>query len=191
MEPRILARGPVEAKHSTPATVACALDLLRLRHFFPCVGAPTASSNAFILHSTTPTFLFILLSLSINTLRSLGPHSSPIYFQEIDQAHVSSPAVPLPSTSPPLPLLHHHIPVYFTLLPQSIDTMGLPVREISPDTMPATLAPAAQQNGDRSNGTRTPAPYSANDNIRRFDAPSGVGSPLQDVLFHNKTRCFV
>lgn len=72
------------------------------------------------------------------------------------------------------------------------NTMGLPVRENSPDTMPSTLSPAAaQQNGDRANGTSTPAPYSANDNIRRFDAPSGVGSPLQDVLFHNKTRCFV
>lgn len=70
--------------------------------------------------------------------------------------------------------------------------MGLSVRENSPDNMPSTLSPAAaQQNGDRANGTSTPAPYSANDNIRRFDAPSGVGSPFQDVLFHNKTRCFV
>ena len=69
--------------------------------------------------------------------------------------------------------------------------MGLPVRESSPDTMPATLAPTAQQNGDRMNGTRTPAPISANDSIRRFGAPSGVGSPLQDMLFHNKSRCFV
>jgi hypothetical protein len=70
--------------------------------------------------------------------------------------------------------------------------MGLPVRENSPDNMPSTLSPAAQQqNGDRANGATTPNPYNANDSIRRFDAPSGVGSPLQDILFHNKTRCFV
>jgi hypothetical protein len=69
--------------------------------------------------------------------------------------------------------------------------MGLPVRENSPDNMPSTLAPAAAQNGDRVNGAATPNPYSANDNIRRFEAPSGVGSPLQEILFHNKTRCFV
>ncbi|KAJ5900559.1 ATP-citrate synthase subunit 1 [Penicillium subrubescens] len=31
----------------------------------------------------------------------------------------------------------------------------------------------------------------ANDNITRFNPPSRVLSPLQNALFHNKTRCFV
>jgi ATP citrate (pro-S)-lyase len=31
----------------------------------------------------------------------------------------------------------------------------------------------------------------ANDNIARFNPPSRVLSPLQNALFHNKTRCFV
>jgi hypothetical protein len=73
--------------------------------------------------------------------------------------------------------------------------MGLPVRENSPDNMPSaqqTQAPLA--NGPPkivANGTATPDAISANDNIRRFDASSRVMSPLQNVLFHNKTRCFV
>lgn len=33
--------------------------------------------------------------------------------------------------------------------------------------------------------------HSANDNIRRFDPPSRVDTPLTHTLFHNKTRCFV
>ncbi|KAF3384552.1 hypothetical protein F1880_003048 [Penicillium rolfsii] len=46
--------------------------------------------------------------------------------------------------------------------------------------MPATsLSPAA-------NGVQN-----ANDNITRFNPPSRVLSPLQNALFHNKTRCFV
>ena len=43
-------------------------------------------------------------------------------------------------------------------------------------------------------GTTTPdseVPMSANDNIRRFEAPSRALSPQQLALFHNKTRCFV
>lgn len=72
--------------------------------------------------------------------------------------------------------------------------MGLPVRENSPDNMPtAQQAQAPQSNGPAkmTNGTSTPAPTNANDNIRRFDPSSRPLSPLQDVLFHNKTRCFV
>lgn len=44
------------------------------------------------------------------------------------------------------------------------------------------------------NGTDTPdsdVPMSANDNIRRFEAPSRALSPQQHALFHGKTRCFV
>lgn len=45
------------------------------------------------------------------------------------------------------------------------------------------------------NGNHTSAddevPMSANDNIRRFEAPSRIPSPLQNALFHNKSRCFV
>lgn len=44
------------------------------------------------------------------------------------------------------------------------------------------------------NGAATPdsdVPMSANDNIRRFGAPSRAMSPSQNALFHNKTRCFV
>lgn len=44
------------------------------------------------------------------------------------------------------------------------------------------------------NGTQTPTPggLSANDNIRRFVAPSRPLSPrAEHTLFHNKTRCFV
>ena len=73
--------------------------------------------------------------------------------------------------------------------------MGLPVREHSPDNMPSAQQPNGPPkltvNGTSANGTSTPEPMSANDNIRRFDNPSRVPSPIQDVLFHNKTRCFV
>lgn len=44
------------------------------------------------------------------------------------------------------------------------------------------------------NGADTPdsdVPMSANDNIRRFEAPSRALSPQQHALFHGKTRCFV
>ena len=41
------------------------------------------------------------------------------------------------------------------------------------------------------NGEKHDAP-SANDNIRRFTAPSRPLSPrAEHTLFHNKTRCFV
>ncbi len=71
--------------------------------------------------------------------------------------------------------------------------MGLQVRDNSPpDNMPS--AQQTLPNGTSkpmSNGTDTPDAISANDNIRRFDASSRLMSPLQNVLFHNKTRCFV
>lgn len=71
--------------------------------------------------------------------------------------------------------------------------MGLPVRENSPTNMPTATqgAPNGVPTLDLPEGTATPQPESANDNIRRFDPPSRVPSPVQSNLFHNKTRCFV
>ena len=74
--------------------------------------------------------------------------------------------------------------------------MGLPVRQETPPTMPSATQGAS--NGvptiDLPDGASTPGsetPFSANDNIRRFEPPSRVPSPAQNNLFHNKTRCFV
>ncbi|PGH17086.1 ATP-citrate synthase subunit 1 [Polytolypa hystricis UAMH7299] len=47
--------------------------------------------------------------------------------------------------------------------------------------MPSTTPLASTANGN----------LSANDNIRRFAAPSRPLTPLEHTLFHNKTRCFV
>lgn len=79
--------------------------------------------------------------------------------------------------------------------------MGLLVREDSPQdspTMPSASGPAPLSNGlpkvnvpDGNNSPGSETPFSANDNIRRFDPPSRVLSPVQHALFHNKTRCFV
>ena len=56
---------------------------------------------------------------------------------------------------------------------------------------PATSTSAPQTNGVQVNGTG-PQRASANDNIRRFDAPSRPLSPrAKHTLFHDKTRCFV
>lgn len=73
--------------------------------------------------------------------------------------------------------------------------MGLRAAADSPPDMPsampsgASLAPA-QPNGV--NGTLTPNNLSADDNIRRFEAPSRTLSPSSArALFHSKTRCFV
>ncbi|KAI9731404.1 MAG: citrate synthase [Cirrosporium novae-zelandiae] len=50
--------------------------------------------------------------------------------------------------------------------------------------------PAPVVNG--ANGTQTPAPLSADDNIARFSAPSRpLSPPAAHTLFHEKTRCFV
>lgn len=46
--------------------------------------------------------------------------------------------------------------------------------------------PSAAPLANTSNGS-----LSANDNIRRFAAPSRPLTPLDHTLFHNKTRCFV
>ena len=63
----------------------------------------------------------------------------------------------------------------------SIRKRGLPVRK-----MPS----ATQSNGV--NGSPAPAGLSANDNIRRFAAPSRpMSPPAEHTLFHGKTRCFV
>jgi hypothetical protein len=55
--------------------------------------------------------------------------------------------------------------------------------------------PSATTNGTTLNGTNGTAPsagLSANDNIRRFAAPSRPLSPrAEHTLFHEKTRCFV
>jgi len=53
--------------------------------------------------------------------------------------------------------------------------------------------PSATQNGaNGTNGAPAPAGLSANDNIRRFAAPSRPLSPrAEHTLFHDKTRCFV
>ncbi len=55
--------------------------------------------------------------------------------------------------------------------------------------------PSATINGAATNGTpavTAPASLSANDNIRRFAAPSRPLSPrAEHTLFHEKTRCFV
>lgn len=78
------------------------------------------------------------------------------------------------------------------------NTMGLPVRENSPENTPSTMPSAT--NGTASvpkidvpngEGADHEAPFSANDNIRRFAPPSRVLTPTQNALFHNKTRCFV
>jgi hypothetical protein len=75
--------------------------------------------------------------------------------------------------------------------------MGLPVRENSPENSPSAMPSATASNGvpkiDVSNGDgeSNGAPFSANDNIRRFAPPSRALSPSQNALFHNKTRCFV
>lgn len=76
--------------------------------------------------------------------------------------------------------------------------MGIPVRENSPTMPSAQDGPAPLSNGvpkiDIPAGTDSPgseAPFSANDNIRRFEAPSRALSPAPHALFHNKTRCFV
>ncbi|OAX77223.1 ATP-citrate synthase subunit 1 [Emergomyces africanus] len=47
--------------------------------------------------------------------------------------------------------------------------------------MPSAAPLASTANGN----------LSANDNIRRFAAPSRPFTPLEHNLFHNKTRCFV
>ncbi|KAK6381428.1 ATP-citrate synthase subunit 1 [Exophiala oligosperma] len=64
--------------------------------------------------------------------------------------------------------------------------------------MPSASGPAPLSNGlpkvnvpDGNNSPGSETPFSANDNIRRFDPPSRVLSPVQHALFHNKTRCFV
>ncbi|KAL9622545.1 MAG: hypothetical protein Q9160_003042 [Pyrenula sp. 1 TL-2023] len=58
--------------------------------------------------------------------------------------------------------------------------------------MPSVAPLATAPNGvNGTSGTSTPGPYSANDNIRRFDPPSRALSPQSQALFHNKTRCFV
>jgi ATP citrate (pro-S)-lyase len=52
--------------------------------------------------------------------------------------------------------------------------------------------PSATTNGATPNGTAPNAGLSANDNIRRFAAPSRPLSPrAEHTLFHDKTRCFV
>jgi hypothetical protein len=52
--------------------------------------------------------------------------------------------------------------------------------------------PSATTNGTTPNGTAPSAGLSANDNIRRFAAPSRPLSPrAEHTLFHDKTRCFV
>ncbi|KAI4172087.1 MAG: hypothetical protein LQ343_003834 [Gyalolechia ehrenbergii] len=68
-------------------------------------------------------------------------------------------------------------------------------------TMPNGAPPAAPTvpmnklvNGDaaKENAPSKPPPSSANDNIRRFGAPSRPLSPrAEHTLFHDKTRCFV
>lgn len=72
--------------------------------------------------------------------------------------------------------------------------MGIKV-ESSPPLNPSQMPSAAPQTNGVSktaNGTSTPNDHiSANDNIRRFEAPSRTLSPLSHTLFHNKTRCFV
>jgi hypothetical protein len=77
----------------------------------------------------------------------------------------------------------------------SLTIMGLRAGADSPPNMPsavpsgATLAPA-QAHGV--NGSATPNNLSADDNIRRFEAPSRTLSPSSaQALFHSKTRCFV
>jgi hypothetical protein len=53
---------------------------------------------------------------------------------------------------------------------------------------------AAPVNGSAPNqaGTSTSEGLSANDNIRRFEAPSrALTPPPSHTLFHPKTRCFV
>lgn len=68
--------------------------------------------------------------------------------------------------------------------------MGIPVRQDSP----TPEMPSASTNGVPQvevNGSSDSAPVSANDNIRRFAAPSRTLSPMQHALFHPKTRCFV
>jgi hypothetical protein len=78
--------------------------------------------------------------------------------------------------------------------------MGLPVRENSPETSPPTMPTATEGKSAKgvpqinvSNGDvdENGAPFSANDNIRRFAPPSRALSPSQEALFHSKTRCFV
>ena len=56
-----------------------------------------------------------------------------------------------------------------------------------PNGTPSVSTSAPQTNG--ANGTANP---SANDNIRRFTAPSRpLSPPAEHTLFHEKTRCFV
>jgi ATP citrate (pro-S)-lyase len=54
------------------------------------------------------------------------------------------------------------------------------------------MAPASAPGTNGVNGSKAGSSLSANDNIRRFAAPSRPLSPLPEhSLFHNKTRCFV
>ncbi|KAF1989489.1 ATP-citrate synthase subunit 1 [Aulographum hederae CBS 113979] len=56
--------------------------------------------------------------------------------------------------------------------------------------MPSAV-PMNGSNGSNSNGL-TPEAASANDNIKRFQAPSRpLSPPAEHMLFHSKTRCFV
>ncbi|KAK0634514.1 ATP-citrate synthase subunit 1 [Bombardia bombarda] len=59
--------------------------------------------------------------------------------------------------------------------------------------MPAAASSNGANGANGTNGTSTPKPnLSANDNIRRFAAPSRPLSPLPShALFNEKTRCFV
>ena len=51
--------------------------------------------------------------------------------------------------------------------------------------------PSATPLANTANGVQSSTGLNVNDNIRRFEPPSRVLSPLNHALFHNKTRCFV
>jgi len=70
--------------------------------------------------------------------------------------------------------------------------MGIPVPADSPRNMPSTMPNSTAPEIRLPNGAPgDDETYSANDNIRRFEAPSRGLSPAQQALFHPKTRCFV
>ena len=135
----------------------------------------------------------------------------PILLQHLHPKHsidlsglISSNSCALPFSTVPFICELHPLPpsLKFNLLPSvyiHTNIMGLragadspPAAEM-PSAMPS-VAPltngAPQSNG--ANGTSTPAHLSADDNIRRFEAPSRSLSPSSaQALFHSKTRCFV
>ena len=73
-------------------------------------------------------------------------------------------------------------------------TLFQPENPDSPATMPSAV-PVANGTAPATNGPNGVEKHdvpSANDNIRRFTAPSRPLSPrAEHTLFHDKTRCFV